>query len=152
MSLELKIPPVIVLMSAMLVNYIASVFIPVGHLVLPFTIQIFGTFSLLGIIVAIVGVCSFRAHATSVNPLDPNKASSLVDSGVYSLTRNPMYVGMALISIGYAWYCSHASGLLVIFGFVAYMTFFQIIPEEKVLYSIFGQEYDDYFKRVRRWL
>ena len=79
-------------------------------------------------------------------------STSLVTSGVYRITRNPMYVGMTLFLSAWAIYLS---ALLPIFGplvFVGYITRFQIQPEERALKTHFGEAYVDYAARVRRWL
>jgi len=107
---------------------------------------------LLGVAVSLAGVVSFRRARTTVNPLKPEKTSALVCSGVYRITRNPMYLGFLLMLAG--WAVLLASGY-VWFGpvlFVAYITRFQILPEERVLTGLFGDEFTAYQNRVRRWL
>jgi protein-S-isoprenylcysteine O-methyltransferase Ste14 len=100
----------------------------------------------------LLGVLAFRRSRTTVNPLKPERASSLVTGGVYRVTRNPMHVGIALLLLAWAVYLS---ALLPFAGpviFVLYITRFQIEPEERFLKSIFGEEYASYAARVRRWL
>ena len=107
---------------------------------------------LLGAAVSLAGVVSFRRARTTVNPLKPERTSALVCSGIYRITRNPMYLGFLLILAG--WAVLLASGY-VWFGpvlFVAYITRFQIRPEERVLIDLFGDEFTAYQNRVRRWL
>lgn len=99
-----------------------------------------------------LGILAFRRSRTTVNPLKPERASAIVTSGVYRITRNPMYLGMALLLLAWAIYLSALlpfAGLLI---YVWYITKFQIKPEERVLESIFGEEYSSYAARVRRWL
>lgn len=95
---------------------------------------------------------AFRAHRTTVNPLSPERASAMVTGGVYGWSRNPMYVGMALILTAWALYLAAWLPLLGPAVFVAYITWFQIIPEERALRQLFGAEFDAYAERVRRWL
>jgi protein-S-isoprenylcysteine O-methyltransferase Ste14 len=78
-------------------------------------------------------------------------ASSLVVTGIYRHTRNPMYLGGLVMLSGWALFLATLSACLFLPLFVAYLTRFQIIPEEKVLRARFGTEFDDYVKRVRRW-
>ena len=107
---------------------------------------------LLGAAVSLAGVVSFRRARTTVNPLKPERTSALVCSGIYRITRNPMYLGFLLILAG--WAVLLVSGY-VWFGpvlFVAYITRFQILPEERVLTDLFGDEFTAYQNRVRRWL
>jgi protein-S-isoprenylcysteine O-methyltransferase Ste14 len=100
----------------------------------------------------LAGLLAFRASRTTVNPLAPQRSRVLVTRGVYRITRNPMYLGMALLlaawalALGSAW---AAAGPL---AFGLYITRFQIGPEERALQALFGPAYADYCRRVRRWL
>ena len=106
----------------------------------------------LGIIAAIAGVISFRQARTTVNPLKPEFTSALVTSGMCRLSRNPMYLGMALALCAWASYLASLCSVLGIIGFMLYMQRFQIAPEERALEVIFGQTFIDYKKRVRPWI
>jgi protein-S-isoprenylcysteine O-methyltransferase Ste14 len=98
------------------------------------------------------GLWAFRQQRTTVNPLRPANSSALVTGGVYRFTRNPMYVGMALFLLAWAVWLGAPLALLGPVAFVAYITRFQIKPEERVLATLFGTAYADYTRRVRRWL
>ncbi|MGD9904567.1 MAG: isoprenylcysteine carboxylmethyltransferase family protein [Vicinamibacterales bacterium] len=100
----------------------------------------------------LLGVGAFRASHTTVNPLDPARASALVTGGVYRVTRNPMYLGMALLLTAFAVTLAAVLPLAGLAVFVAFITRFQIRPEERVLAARFGDEYATYAARVRRWL
>jgi len=105
-----------------------------------------------GLAFDLLGLLAFRASRTTVNPMRPQRASALVTSGVFRITRNPMYVGMCCLLSGWA---IHLSALLPFAGpvlFVLYITRFQIQPEERVLGQLFGEQYTQYTTRVRRWL
>ncbi len=108
--------------------------------------------ALIGVSFDIAGIVSFYRAKTTVNPLRPHKTSSLVSTGVYRVTRNPMYVGLLFLLIAWAIYLSSAWALLGPLAFVLYMNRFQIGPEEKVLGVLFGDEYEDYKRKVRRWI
>jgi protein-S-isoprenylcysteine O-methyltransferase Ste14 len=95
---------------------------------------------------------AFRRQRTTINPLHPEKTSSLVTGGIYRISRNPMYVGMALLLLAWAVYLESPAALLGIGAFIAYITRFQIIPEESLLSRHFGAEFENYRQRVRRWL
>lgn len=84
--------------------------------------------------------------------MHPERVTSLVTEGVYRYTRNPMYLGLALLLLAWALYLSAWLGVLVVGAFVAYMNCFQIMPEEKALESRFGQDFLRYQKAVRHWL
>ena len=106
----------------------------------------------IGVAVAVGGVISFRRAATTVSPLKPETSAALVSTGVYSFTRNPMYLGMALALVAWAVYLSSVWSLLGPVLFALYITRFQIVPEERVLDRLFGGSFAAYKKRVRRWL
>jgi protein-S-isoprenylcysteine O-methyltransferase Ste14 len=105
-----------------------------------------------GILVAGAGVLEFTRKKTTLDPLEPHKASALVVSGVYSLTRNPMYVGFALWLLALVIYLRSPLLVLGVVFFVMYMNRFQIASEERAMLSAFGEEWERYVSRVRRWL
>jgi protein-S-isoprenylcysteine O-methyltransferase Ste14 len=105
-----------------------------------------------GLAFDLLGLLAFRTSRTTVNPLKPERASVLVTGGVYRVSRNPMYVGMALLLLALAIYLSALIPFAGPVLFVLYVTRFQIQPEERVLKGIFGDEYLAYAARVRRWL
>jgi protein-S-isoprenylcysteine O-methyltransferase Ste14 len=105
-----------------------------------------------GVCVALLGVASFRRARTTLNPLKPDKSSALVMSGIYRYTRNPMYLGLLLVLLGWAFFLANALAFVFLPVFILYMNRFQIDPEERVLASVFGQEFVAYLSKVRRWL
>ncbi|MEM0942035.1 MAG: isoprenylcysteine carboxylmethyltransferase family protein [Bacteroidota bacterium] len=109
-------------------------------------------FLITGFFSGLLGVLAFRLKNTTVDPANPQKATSLVTHGVYQYTRNPMYLGMALVLVGGAIRIGNPFCLLTIVLFVWYITTFQIKPEEEALSKIFGQDYEGYKKEVRRWI
>ena len=110
------------------------------------------TAALLGVIFGILGAMAFRQAKTTANPMKPEMASTLVDSGIYRVSRNPMYLGMVLLLLAWAIYLASAWSLLGVVAYVLYMNRFQIIPEERAMEKLFGQEYMVYKAKVRRWL
>jgi protein-S-isoprenylcysteine O-methyltransferase Ste14 len=106
----------------------------------------------LGVMCAVMGVTSFRRAHTTLNPTTPDKASSLVTTGIFGRTRNPMYLGLLLVLTGWAVYLSNGIAFVFLPGFVLYMTFFQIRPEEEAMGKLFGGEFEAYRSRVRRWI
>jgi protein-S-isoprenylcysteine O-methyltransferase Ste14 len=118
-----------------------------------FTTQaITGLLVLLGLILDSGGLLSFIRSKTTINPVKIEKASALVTGGVYRFTRNPMYLGMAFLLTALAIWLQTPLAFVGPVLFVGYITRFQIIPEERALLKLFGQEYLDYSQRVRRWL
>lgn len=107
---------------------------------------------LAGAAVCLAGVASFRRARTTVNPLKPESASSLVIAGIYRHTRNPMYLGFAIILLGWCVFLGSALAVLGVAAFVLYIGRFQIRPEERALRELFGAEFDAFCGRVRRWV
>jgi protein-S-isoprenylcysteine O-methyltransferase Ste14 len=100
----------------------------------------------------LLGVVSFRRAGTTVNPLQPEATSALVVSGIYRRTRNPMYLGMLLVLLGWAVLLAHALGFALAAAFVPLMNRLQIGPEERTLTATFGPAFAAYQSAVRRWL
>lgn len=102
-----------------------------------------------------IGVAAFRRFLqarTTVNPMDPSKATRLVTDGVFRISRNPMYLGLLLLLFGWALWLGSASAWLIPPLFVIVITLVQIIPEEQALDQLFGAEYLAYRRTVARWI
>lgn len=102
--------------------------------------------------VAVAAVETFRRHRTTVDPLHPDRANTLVTTGANQVTRNPMYVGMAGLLVSHAllrrsWIALVPAGL-----FVLIIDRTQVAAEEAALLERFGAEFDAYRTRVPRWL
>ena len=150
--LEHKIPPPVVGLGIWALMWtLASFAMPLD---IPFGVRLGIGLALVvaGAGIAIAGVVSFRRAKTTVNPLQPEKASSLVSSGLFQVTRNPMYLGMATALLGWAAYLASWPALLGVALFVLYINRFQIAPEERVMASLFGADYAAYKEKVRRWI
>jgi len=106
----------------------------------------------IAMLMLIAGAVSFRKASTTVNPLKPDSATALVTSGVYQYSRNPMYLGLALIMLSWCVFLASWWSLLGVAGFVVYINRFQIEPEERAMQRLFGESYAEYRQRVRRWL
>jgi len=94
----------------------------------------------------------FRRSGTTVQPFHPDRASTLVTNGANSVTRNPMYVGMAGLLVAHAVRRGSWPALLPAIGFVALIDRWQVEFEEEALRGKFGPEYDAYCAAVPRWL
>lgn len=105
-----------------------------------------------GVIFGFSGVISFKKSNTSVDPTKPESADTLVSSGIYRVSRNPMYLSLVFLLIAMVLYLESLWSIIVVCLFVVYMNRFQIIPEERAMIKLFGNEYVDYMQRVRRWI
>jgi protein-S-isoprenylcysteine O-methyltransferase Ste14 len=108
-------------------------------------------FILAGVMIAVIAVLQFRRLQTTIDPLTPQKASKLAREGIFKWTRNPMYLGMLMVLLGFVWYFGSSLGAATVVFFVSYMTYFQIIPEERALDSVFGDDFQRYKNDTRRW-
>jgi len=106
----------------------------------------------LGAVFCLADVWAFQRAQTTVNPITPAASTTLVVSGIYRVTRNPMYLGFALLLLALGMYLGKLSGLLLVPLFMAYLQHFQIRPEERALQARFGALFAAYCRQVRRWL
>ena len=151
-TLELRIPPVVVFAAVALLMRLASWGLPAWHFTVPGRVFIAFAIAFAGWMVGLAGVMAFRHARTTVHPLKPSAATALVTSGIYTWSRNPMYLGLLLVLLAWGLFLAHPVSLLLIPGFVLYMNRFQIIPEERVLAASFGADFEAYRTQVRRWV
>jgi protein-S-isoprenylcysteine O-methyltransferase Ste14 len=151
-SLELKIvPPAVALITGLLM-WLISRATPALAFMFPARNVCAIAVAAAGVTTAISGALTFRRAHTTLNPMKPESVSALVDWGVFSITRNPMYLGLLLVLTAWAIFLSNPLAFLFLPAFVLYITRFQIAPEERALTSLFGKDFDAYRSRVRRWL
>ena len=151
-ALELKVPPVAVVLVAAGLMWLVAWAAPALGFGNPFRIPVAVSLVVAGAVTSALGVVSFRRAGTTVNPMKPDTASSLVAEGIYRLTRNPMYLGFLVALLGWAVFLSSIPAFLVLPAFVLYMNRFQIEPEERALAARFGESFTQYEASVRRWL
>lgn len=151
-SLELKVPPALVFAVFMAAMWLLSKLLP--GVKLSSTVRYLSLLFFLctGAVFGLWGVISFWKNNTTIHPDEPERSTALVTTGLYKITRNPMYVGLVFLLVGWAFYLANIFSFLLIVGFVLYITRFQIKPEERALERLFGQEYLAYKNEVRRWL
>jgi protein-S-isoprenylcysteine O-methyltransferase Ste14 len=151
-ALELKVPPLAFVLVIALLMWLASWAVPQFGFDFPGRNVVAVILGATGTIVILLGVTSFRRAKTTFNPMKPEASTFLVVSGVYRLTRNPMYLGFFLILAGWAIFLSNLLALLLLPAYVIYMNRFQIEPEERALRARFPEKFAVYERRVRRWL
>jgi len=143
-------PPVVGILSLLI-----SIFL---HFVFPISKIIFYPYNLggvlfmgIGLLLTTWGVLTFKKNNTSINPHD-EKPKKIIATGPFKFTRNPMYLGILTLLLGIAVLFGSVSApispliffITVNFGFIPY--------EERMLGKIFGEEYENYKKKVRRWV
>ena len=148
--METKIPPPIVTLMFGLAIYLSREMLPVVEILYSTYLGIF--LLLLGFFILIFAVRLFRKDNTTVNPLSPEQATKLVTDGIFKYTRNPMYLGMAFILSSISVFFNLLGGIILVPIFCAYITKFQIIPEEIAMKDLFSHDFEKYIKSTRRWI
>ena len=151
-ALDKKIPPPVVGLLVAGLMWGLAAWPPALGLPAGVRLPLAAALAVAGVGFDILGLVAFRRHRTTINPLRPERTSALVTGGVYRITRNPMYVGLALLLTAWAVWLSALWPFAGPALFVAYINRFQIVPEERVLEEKFGDEFRAYAARVRRWL
>jgi protein-S-isoprenylcysteine O-methyltransferase Ste14 len=105
-----------------------------------------------GLAIIATGGYIFRKANTTLNPTKPEYTSYLVTGGIYRISRNPMYVGFLLWLVACVVYIGNMINLLLLPVFIVLINRWFIVPEEKALASLFGEEFSEYKNKVRRWL
>lgn len=151
-ALELKIPPpVLALATAAGMWFVARTW-PAFGFAFPGQDILAVALAVAGVAFALWGVITFHHADTTHNPMRPDKTSVLVTRGPYRFSRNPMYVGVLTVLAAWGLYLGNLLGFLLLPLLVAYLSRFQIGPEERVLEGKFGAGFDAYRQSVRRWL
>ena len=151
--MHLRIPPPIVALIGVLLIFLSKDYILILYLhpYLQNTLSIL--FLVIGFVIILSATKEFKKSNKTVNPMKPETSTSLVTSGIFKYTRNPMYLGLSSILLASCFYFSSLLGIIVYVPFfILYITVFQIIPEEEVMKSLFNDEYLDYCSKVRRWI
>ena len=148
--MKTKIPPPILALVMIVLIYLSSFFIEST------TFNYQGSLSvlvlILGLACAIPSFKLFARYKTTISPLKPSEATALVTEGMYRYSRNPMYLGLLLLTIASTIWFGTWFGIIINILFIFLINFLQIIPEEEALLEIFGEEYEEYKKNVRRWI
>ena len=139
------------------IPFLLSIFL---HLVVPFSLQQGISRQILmpvGIVLLIIGICFIvlgrREFAHYGQPTDPgHPTSKVVKTGVFTISRNPLYLGSALVFLGIALIFNLLWTIITLLISIVISHYALIIPEEQYLAAKFGDEYREYFGSVHRWL
>ena len=151
-SLENRFPPPFVTLFTCLAMGLIAWALPGWISPTGTSMEVAGAALIVGLFLLMSAVLSFRKAKTTINPVHIDRASSIVTTGIFSFTRNPMYLGMSIIITSLAIALGNLWFLLGTVFFIGFITRFQIFPEERVMLEKFGAEYDQYCRRVRRWI
>ena len=148
--MKTKIPPPIIALICIVINYLSTYLI--NPIKFPNIEIIGGLILFLGVATSMLATLLFRKDKTTVNPMNPEETTTLVTTGIFSITRNPMYLGSFLSISSTVLFFGSWFGIIILMFFVWYITKFQIIPEEEAMEKLFGNKYDEYRQNVRRWI
>lgn len=150
--LDAKLPPPLVMLTCGAVAWLAARLLPALAVAVPARVPLAIAVAVVALSIELAAAALFFRRRTTVNPLKPDTATHLVVGGLNRVSRNPMYVGQALLLAAWALWLAHALAPLGAVAFVLYITRFQILPEERALAARFGDDWRAYRARVRRWL
>jgi len=145
-------PPPLVMLLAGALGWFCSAIVPGGEVSLSGLPWVALLVVGVGLALNLYPKIQFRRVGTTVNPLAPHRSSVLVTSGVYRYTRNPMYLGHALILLGVAAYSANLFSLVAVPAYIWYVTAFQVMPEERALAAQFPAQFAMYASSTRRWV
>jgi protein-S-isoprenylcysteine O-methyltransferase Ste14 len=150
--LETKIPPPIVMVLLSIAAFGVARLLPALSFPFPLRAYAATVIALVGLALNVLPKRDFRRVGTTVNPLRPKSTTQLVTTGIYRYSRNPMYLGHALILLGWTLYLHNAAAALAVPAFMLYITRFQIRPEERYLSVQFADSYTSFRRQTPRWL
>ncbi len=148
-----KFPPLLIFLFLLVAAYGLQHFWPIsiggssGSLGLKY---IGGGVVMLGIGIVIFAAQSFNRAETNIEPWKPT--IKIISTGIYQYSRNPIYTGFCLISIGIGIFLN-SFWILISFIPLAILVYYAAIKKEEMyLEKKFGEEYISYKNKVRRWL
>ena len=143
-----KIPPPIIALVMIAIIYLSSLIIE------PIT---FGYQTVISILVIVIGLAraipSFRLfakHKRTISPFTSSETTAIVTNGMYRYSRNPMYLGLVLLTIAATIFFGTWLEVVIVVAFIILLNFLQVIPEEEALLDIFGEENVECQKKVSR--
>lgn len=149
--MKLKIPPIGVVLLFAGAMFLLAKYLPVGYFDFFGKTYLMAALCSAALLIGLIALVQFFRSRTSIDPMSPSKVSRLVSTGLYRYSRNPMYLALLLLLLAWGLYLGNAFNTLLAAGFVYYMNFFQIMPEEEILGQKFGKTYRQYCIQVRRW-
>ncbi|MEM7084096.1 MAG: isoprenylcysteine carboxylmethyltransferase family protein [Pseudomonadota bacterium] len=150
--MKLRIPPPVLMVVTGVVMWVAARSPFDLTIMVPFAVHLSRLFMVLGAAVALIAAWQFTRAKTTIDPFHPERSSRLVSHGIFAVSRNPMYLGMALVLGGLVVRLGSVIAGALLIVFVLIITQFQIKPEEKALTALFGNAYRRYCEHVRRWI
>ena len=152
MNLKLKIIPPLQVLAAGAGMWVVHRYLPLLHIHVPYSNEVFGAILMVAAVIFCLAAYQLWRHRTTINPMQLHRTSVLVTGGIYRWSRNPIYLADLLVLCAWLIWLGAWMNVAWIIAFVAYITKYQIIPEEESLQTRFGEEWQRYRGRVRRWV
>ena len=149
-KMKKKIPPPILALLMIGLVYLSSLLI--GSVSFDYQASLSVLLVIVGLSCALPSFRLFARNKTTISPFTPSETSVLITEGMYRYSRNPMYLGLLLLIIAATIWFGTWFGIIISLFFILLINILQIIPEEEALLQIFGEEYLEYKKKVRRWI
>jgi protein-S-isoprenylcysteine O-methyltransferase Ste14 len=145
-----RFPPPLVYLAAIIGGYLLQRFAPLA--IGDGRVRVAAAWIFVGLwaVITIAAFHAFWSRRTSIVPVRP--ATTLVAAGPYRFTRNPMYVGLASLTVGAGLSMNTWWVILLLVPALILIDRFVIAREEAYLRRRFGAGYDEYMRRVRRWV
>lgn len=150
--LELRVAPPIVMLVTAGLELVARRVDATPTLPVPARVAGAGVLLALGLAIFARAIATLHGAGTTANPHAPQRSSALVTSGIFTVSRNPMYLAMVVFLVAIAIGLGSPLALVPVAAFVAYIDRLQIRPEERALRAVFGDDFDAYCRRTRRWI
>ncbi|MBV6449617.1 MAG: hypothetical protein MHPDNHAH_00329 [Anaerolineales bacterium] len=147
---DVKIHPPVLLVIHIAVAWLLGKFISLPIVVSPMIQNVGLALAGIGFLCGLLALYAFMKARTTLNP--HGSVSSVVSTGIYRFTRNPIYLGMVLMLIGFPLAFGNVWGIPLTLTFVPLMNKLVIEREEAYLAKKFGEGYTGYQSRVKRWL
>lgn len=151
-AMNARLPPPLVVLALGAMMWGVNQALPVGQFQLELRQPVAIMLLLVGLSLALAAVVAFVQSGTTINPMRPARATTLITHGVFRVSRNPIYLGDLLILAAWAVWLGNLINLIFLVAFVWIINRYQIAVEERALAELFGQRYLDYCAAVRRWL
>jgi len=151
-KLHLKLPPLALVIVIASLMYFIDVKSDVGYIEYSFLLYFACLFAFVGGVIIVLSKIEFDRAKTTVNPMRPENVSQLVNKGFYRFSRNPMYLGFLLMLFAWGMVLGNFLCFFLLPFYIWFITRYQIKPEENVLRTKFGNDYERYYRKVRRWI
>jgi protein-S-isoprenylcysteine O-methyltransferase Ste14 len=150
--MKLSMPPAVILMVHLGLAWLCNRFLGFANFQFSFQKLVSLSLFFVGIIMTIWTIFVMYRARTTIDPVSPDRASKLITTGIFSISRNPIYLALLMLLMAWVIWLGNVIAIFLGATFVWQLTHFQIHAEEEALEAKFGKRYLEYKKRVRKWI